>query len=88
MIKLDFTAFFTCVQGMYHDNPKQSKNVCAVACMGCGICARPSEGGIVMDNDLAIINYDQVDFSKVPMEKCRTGALGKLNTEEENETIN
>lgn len=71
-----------------HDNPKQSKNVCSVACMGCSICARPSEGGIEMDNDLAVINYDQVDFSKVPMEKCRTGALGKLSADEENETIN
>ena len=71
-----------------HDNPKQSKNVCSVACMGCSICARPSEGGIEMDNDLAVINYDQVDFDKVPMEKCRTGALGTLRPEEGSETIN
>ena len=61
-----------------HDNPKQSKNVCSVACMGCSICARPSEGGIVMENDLAVINYDKLDESLIPFEKCRTGALKKL----------
>jgi Na+-translocating ferredoxin:NAD+ oxidoreductase RNF subunit RnfB len=61
-----------------HDNPKHSKDVCAVSCMGCSICARPSEGGIEMVNDLAIINYDKFDESKIPFEKCRTGAIGKF----------
>ena len=71
-----------------HDNPKQSKNVCAVACMGCSICARPSEGGIIMEDDLAVIDYERFDESKIPFEKCRTGALAKLSIEKKNETIN
>ena len=71
-----------------HDNPKQSKNVCSVACMGCSICARPSEGGIIMDNDLAVINYDKFDESKIPFDKCRTGALGYLHEDRKNEMIN
>lgn len=71
-----------------HDNPKQSKNVCAVSCMGCSICARPSEGGIIMENDLAIIDYEKLDESKIPFEKCRTGALGKLKSEINNKSVN
>jgi Na+-translocating ferredoxin:NAD+ oxidoreductase RNF subunit RnfB len=71
-----------------HDNPKQSKNVCSVACMGCGICARPSDGGIVMENDLAVINYDKLDESKIPFDKCRTGALGHFHDNGKNETVN
>ena len=50
-----------------------------MACIGCNICARPSEGGIVMDNDLAVINYDKIDESKIPFDKCRPGALQKLD---------
>jgi Na+-translocating ferredoxin:NAD+ oxidoreductase RNF subunit RnfB len=71
-----------------HDNPKQSKNVCSVACMGCGICARPSDGGIVMENDLAVINYNKLDESKIPFDKCRTGAIGHLYENEKSKTIN
>ena len=71
-----------------HDNPKQSKNVCSVSCMGCGICARPSEGGIVMENDLAVINYDKLDESKIPFDKCRTGALGHLHDNGKSEMPN
>ena len=71
-----------------HDNPKQSKNVCSVACMGCGICARPSDGGIVMENDLAVINYDNFDESKIPFDKCRTGALRHPHDENESNRLN
>ncbi len=71
-----------------HDNPKQSKNVCSVSCMGCGICARLSEGGIVMENDLAVINYDKLDESKIPFDKCRTGALGHLHDNGKSEMPN
>jgi len=66
-----------------HDNPKQSKNVCSVACIGCGICARPSEGGVIMDHDLAVIDYENFDEVKIPFDKCRTGAIGYLNLEKE-----
>lgn len=66
-----------------HDNPKQSKNVCSVACMGCSICERPSDGGVVMDNNLAVIDYSKLDEDKIPFTKCRTGAIGKLHMDKE-----
>lgn len=60
------------------DEPKRSKEVCSVACIGCGICARKSEGGIDMINNLAVINYDKFDESKIPFDKCSTGAIAKI----------
>ncbi|MBS3944067.1 MAG: RnfABCDGE type electron transport complex subunit B [Melioribacter sp.] len=60
------------------DDPKRSKEVCSVACIGCGICARKSDGGIEMVNNLGIINYDKLDDSKIPFEKCSTGAIQKI----------
>ncbi|MBU1099151.1 MAG: RnfABCDGE type electron transport complex subunit B [Bacteroidetes bacterium] len=61
-----------------HDDPKTSKAVCSVACLGCGICARKSDGGVEMDNFLGVINYDALDESKIPFDKCQTGAIGYL----------
>jgi RnfABCDGE-type electron transport complex B subunit len=61
------------------DEPKRSKEVCSVSCIGCGICARKSDGGIEMINNLAIINYDSTDLSKIPIEKCSTGAIKTLS---------
>lgn len=58
------------------DEPKRAKEVCSAACIGCGICARKSEGGIEMINNLAVINYDKIDESKIPFDKCSTGAIG------------
>ncbi len=65
-----------------HDDPKRSKEVCSVACIGCGICARKSDGGIEMVNNLGIINYDRLDSSKIPFEKCSTGAIRKIGDRE------
>ena len=56
--------------------------------MGCGICARPSEGGIIMDHDLAIVMHDKLDESLIPFAKCRTGALRHLHEDSKGETIN
>jgi ferredoxin len=67
-----------------HDDPKKSKDVCSVACLGCGICARKSEGGIEMEENLGVINYDKLDESLIPFEKCRTGAIGHLRPSQEN----
>jgi Na+-translocating ferredoxin:NAD+ oxidoreductase RNF subunit RnfB len=61
------------------DDPKRSKEVCSVSCLGCGICARKSEGGIEMVNNLGIIVYDKLDESKIPFEKCSTGAIARKN---------
>ena len=62
-----------------HDDPKTSKDVCKVACLGCGICARKSDGGIEMVDNLGVIHYDKLDPEKIPFDKCRTGALCKLD---------
>lgn len=62
-----------------HDDPKKSKDVCSVACMGCGICARKSDGSVDMENNLAVINYDKLDTEKIPFDKCKTHAIDKLN---------
>lgn len=64
-----------------HDDPKTAKKVCAVACLGCGICARKSNGAITMRENLAIIDYERVDPAEIPLDKCRTGAIGLLSAQ-------
>ncbi|MCX8057496.1 MAG: RnfABCDGE type electron transport complex subunit B [Ignavibacteria bacterium] len=64
------------------DDPKTSKEFCKNACIGCGICARKSDGGIEMIDNLAIINYDKLDISKIPFDKCSTQALQIINHQE------
>ncbi len=62
-----------------HDDPKTAKSVCTVACLGCGICSRKSDGGVEMVDYLGVINYDKLDPEKIPFEKCTTGAIKKLD---------
>ncbi|MGD8782177.1 MAG: RnfABCDGE type electron transport complex subunit B [Ignavibacteria bacterium] len=71
-----------------HDDPKRSKEVCSVACLGCGICARKSDGGVEMDNFLGKINYDKLDEAKIPFDKCKTGAINRLIKNTGEETVN
>jgi electron transport complex protein RnfB len=61
------------------DDPRTAKKVCAVACLGCGICAKKSDGAITMRENLAIIDYERVDPALIPLDKCRTGAIGLLH---------
>jgi electron transport complex protein RnfB len=61
-----------------HDDPKTSRKVCAVACIGCGICAKKSNGAITMQEHLAIIDYERLDPSIIPLDKCSTGAIRYL----------
>ena len=63
-----------------HDDPKKSKEVCSVACIGCGICARKTEG-IEMDNYLPVIDYERLDESSIPFDKCSTHAIKRLSEE-------
>ncbi len=58
------------------DDPKRSKEVCKVSCLGCGICARKSEGGVVMQGNLGKVVHELFDAEKIPFEKCSTGAIG------------
>lgn len=57
------------------DDPQKSKEVCSVACIGCGICARKSDGGVVMEGNLGKVVHHLFDESKIPFDKCSTGAI-------------
>jgi electron transport complex protein RnfB len=61
-----------------HDDPKKAKSICSVSCIGCGICARKSNGGITMENFLPVIHYDKLDEKLIPFEKCPTGAIREV----------
>lgn len=56
------------------DSAKESRATCIKACIGCGICIRAvEEGEIVLDNNLAKIDYDKYGLVPViPTEKCPT----------------
>lgn len=62
-----------------HDEPKRSRDVCDVACFGCGICVRASQGAITLVDGLAVIDHEKLDPSIIPIGKCRTGAIGWLH---------
>lgn len=70
-----------------HDDPKRSKEVCKVACIGCGICARKSDGSIVMKDFLPEIDYTNLDISKIPLDKCSTKALRFVHPEKAAELL-
>lgn len=70
-----------------HDDPKRSKEVCQVACFGCGICARKSDGSIVMKDFLPEIDYTNLDISKIPLDKCSTKALRFVHPEKAAELL-
>lgn len=69
------------------DDPKRSKEVCKVACIGCGICARKSDGSIVMKNFLPEIDYSKLDISKIPFDKCSTKAIRFVHPEKATELL-
>lgn len=62
-----------------HDDPKTARKVCAVACIGCGICAKKSNGAITMVENLAVIDYTRLDPSIIPVDRCSTKAIGFLH---------
>ncbi len=64
------------------DDPKRSKEVCTVSCVGCGICARKSDGGVVMNGFLGKVNHDLLDTTKIPFDKCSTSAIGSKGKKE------
>ncbi|PKL89334.1 MAG: electron transporter RnfB [Ignavibacteriae bacterium HGW-Ignavibacteriae-2] len=75
MHPIDRNVFVFCKN---EDDPKSSKEVCNVSCWGCGICARKSEGSVEMIGFLGHINYDKLDESKIPFDKCKSGAINHL----------
>ncbi len=59
------------------DTPKDSRKVCIKACVGCSLCVRGVEEGMMtMENNLARIDYQLFGQGKeLPTAKCSTNAL-------------
>ncbi len=76
MHPIDRTVFVFCKN---QDDPKTAKNVCSVACLGCGICSRKSEGSVDMHGFRAVVNHELLNEELIPFDKCRTGAIGRIN---------
>lgn len=60
------------------DDPRTARQVCAVACTGCGICARAAGGAVVVQNNLAVIDYQALDPDLLPFERCKTQAITRI----------
>jgi Na+-translocating ferredoxin:NAD+ oxidoreductase subunit B len=60
------------------DDARTARQVCAAACLGCGICARASGGAITIENSLAVIDYAQLDPDAIPIERCKPGVLTRI----------
>lgn len=65
------------------DEGKRARSQCEVVCLGCNACARKSDGGIVMKDNVGVVNYDIVDPEKIEFTKCKTGAVVNLADFEE-----
>ncbi len=49
---------------------------CQVACTACGKCAMDSPGSLIeMKHNLPVIDYDRYVDTRVPIERCPTGAI-------------
>lgn len=55
---------------------------CQVACTACGKCAMDAPGNLIeMKNNLPVINYFENHNTKVPIERCPTGAIVWIDDE-------
>ncbi|MCF7806913.1 MAG: RnfABCDGE type electron transport complex subunit B [Candidatus Marinimicrobia bacterium] len=75
MHPVSHTLFVACKN---EDSPKDSRQVCIKACVGCGLCVRGVEEGLMtMENNLARIDYHLygTDCRELPTEKCSTNAI-------------
>lgn len=48
---------------------------CEVGCTACGRCAKDGPGLITMQDNLAVIDYNRAHGTRVPIERCPTGAI-------------
>lgn len=48
---------------------------CQVGCTACGRCAMDAPGLVSMENNLAVVDYRRAHNTKVPIERCPTGAI-------------
>ncbi|MFH2129367.1 MAG: RnfABCDGE type electron transport complex subunit B [bacterium] len=63
------------------DDAKYARSVCIKACNACKACVKAvDEGLIVMQNNLAVINYDVYGtVTELPTQKCPTGAIDLIS---------
>lgn len=54
------------------------RKVCSVGCIGCRICTKLSDGAIVMDGALAVVNYDRPLDNDAVVEKCPGKCIRKV----------
>jgi Na+-translocating ferredoxin:NAD+ oxidoreductase subunit B len=64
------------------DDPKRSKSLCSVACLGCAACVRKSNGELVMVGHLASIKKADVEIPQTAFDACKTAALSSLASSE------
>ncbi len=48
---------------------------CEVACTACGRCAMDAPGLVAMENNLPVVDYGRDHATRVPIERCPTGAI-------------
>ena len=48
---------------------------CEVACTACGRCAMDAPGLIRMENNLPVVDYSRNHATRVPIQRCPTGAI-------------
>jgi electron transport complex protein RnfB len=48
---------------------------CEVACTACGRCAMDAPGLVRMENELPVVDYGRSHQTRVPIERCPTGAI-------------
>ncbi len=62
------------------DRGPLARRLCKNACIACGICVRACPDAIILENYLAkIIDYKKIAPEKIAeIEKCPTGAIGRL----------
>jgi len=58
------------------DNGDEILEECQVGCTACGRCAMDAKGDLItMQNNLPVVNYSLNHNTKVPIERCPTGAI-------------
>ena len=62
-------------KSLMEGNP--AKDLCEVACTGCGICAKDAKPGVIdMVDGIAVVNYDNNDqATHAAIERCPTNAI-------------
>jgi len=48
---------------------------CEVGCTACGRCAKDAPDVVRIENNLAVVDYDRAHNTRIPIERCPTGAI-------------